>query len=249
MVSRRARWAACSEGQRSRNAAKTSVSLSRNQSTNLRKVVLERERQPVSDPDAVLDQVTSRLDEPPEGAHVVALTAKRRELLRMTAQQLERQRRVGRVVLGAARDEGTTVRGERARIHGEDDEELVLEQRRHDRSLGELEAHGDGATSEAFTELARPGVNDSWTVFEHGSLAIGRTRDLKADVVLAVGPVDADEGRELGRLFLHGNLLDLGSGRDMQSRAQRRQYGEPVKAAFPECSLRAKAHPRAAKPS
>src|SRR6185503_4610629 len=43
------------------------------------------------------------------------------------------------------------------------------------------------------------------------------------------GPVDSDEGGELGRLFLHGDLLDLGSGRDMQSRAQRRQYGEPVR--------------------
>jgi hypothetical protein len=43
---------------------------------------------------------------------------------------------------------------------------------------------------------------------------------------------------------LHGNLLDLGSGRDMQRRAQRMQYGEPVKAAFPEDSFRAKAHPR-----
>jgi hypothetical protein len=53
--------------------------------------------------------------------------------------------------------------------------------------------------------------------------------NLEADVVLAVGPVDAYESGELGRFFLHGNLLDLGSGRDMQSRAQRRQYGEPVK--------------------
>jgi hypothetical protein len=146
---------------------------------DLGEVVLEREGQTVRDADAVLDQVTSRLDEPPEGAHVVALATKRCELLRVTAQQIEGQRRVGRVVLGATRDEGTTVFGERARIHGEDDEELVLEQRRHDRPLGELEAHGDGATAEAFAELTCPGVNDSGTVFENGSLAIGRTRDLK----------------------------------------------------------------------
>ena len=60
------------------------------------------------------------------------------------------------------------------------------------------------------------------------SLDDSGARDLETDVVLAVGPVDADEGGELGRFFLHGDLLDLGSGRDMQSRAQRRQYGEPV---------------------
>jgi hypothetical protein len=46
--------------------------------------------------------------------------------------------------------------------------------------------------------------------------------------VLAVCPVDSDEGSKPGRFFLHGDLLDLRSGRDMQSRAQRRQYGEPV---------------------
>jgi hypothetical protein len=112
------------------------------------------------------------------------------------------------------------------------------------RTLRELEAHSDTTTSEALSELPRPGIDDLGSMFEHEGFGLGRPGNLKADVVLTVGPVDADEGRELGLLFLHGNLLDLGSGRDMQSRAQRMQYGEPVKAAFPECSLRAKAHPR-----
>jgi len=44
---------------------------------------------------------------------------------------------------------------------------------------------------------------------------------------LLLSPVDTDERGEF-RLFLHGDLLDLGSRRDMQRRAQRRQYGEPV---------------------
>ena len=52
--------------------------------------------------------------------------------------------------------------------------------------------------------------------------------DLQTNVVLSVSPVDSDEGGELGHFFLHGDLLDLGLGRDMQRRAQRRQYGEPV---------------------
>ncbi len=65
-------------------------------------------------------------------------------------------------------------------------------------------------------------------VFDDRELESVSARDLQADVVLTVGPVDADEGGELGHFFLHGDLLDLGSDRDMQSRAQRRQYGEPV---------------------
>lgn len=54
-------------------------------------------------------------------------------------------------------------------------------------------------------------------MFEHGSLGVGGAWDLQADVVFAVGPVDSDEGGEPGRFFLHGNLLDLGSGRDMRA--------------------------------
>jgi hypothetical protein len=78
----------------------------------------------------------------------------------------------------------------------------------------------------------------SRSLWAHSSMALGRCSrteastsapgDLETDVVFAVGPVNSDEGGELGRFFLHGDLLDLGSGRDMQSRAQRRQYGEPV---------------------
>src|SRR4029078_9348743 len=53
-----------------------------------------------------------------------------------------------------------------------------------------------------------------------------------------------NEGGEVRRFLLHGNLLDLGSGRDMQRRAQRMQYGEPVKAALPEDSVWGKTPPR-----
>src|SRR5262249_54875918 len=118
-----------------------------------------------------------------------------------------------------------------------------------DRALGEFKADGDRSPAEAFTESACPGVDDRRAVFEHRSLESGGAWNVQADVMLAVSPVDSDEGGELGRFFLHESLLDLGSGRDMQRRAQRMQYGEPVKAAFPEGSLRAKGTPAGAKPS
>ena len=82
---------------------------------------------------------------------------------------------------------------------------------------------------EALAQLVGPVLDGLGAVLDDRELDGVSARDLEADVVLAVCPVDSDEGGELGHFFLHGDLLDLGSGRDMQSRAQRRQYGEPVK--------------------
>jgi hypothetical protein len=116
----------------------------------------------------------------------------------------------------------------------------VLEEGRHDWAVGELETDGDAAAGEALAQLLGPVLDGLRAVLDHRELDGFGARDLQADIVLAVGPVDADECGELGDFFLHGDLLDLGSGRDMQRRAQRRQYGEPVMAAVPECSLRAR---------
>jgi len=121
----------------------------------------------------------------------------------------------------------------------------VLEERGHDGAVRELEAHGDSLAGESLAQLVSPLLDGFRSVLDDRGFDGFGAGHLETDVVLAVGPVNSDEGGEPGRFFLHGDLLDLGSGRDMQSRAQRRQYGEPVEAAFPECSLRAKAHPRA----
>ncbi len=83
----------------------------------------------------------------------------------------------------------------------------------------QLEADGDGTAAEALAQALCPGVDDGGSMLDDGELEVVGAGDLEANVVLAVGPVDADEGGE----------LVLGSGRDMQSRAQRRQYGEPVR--------------------
>ena len=110
MVSRRARWTACSDGQRSRNAAKTSVSLSRNH-YDLREVLLEREGQSVRDADAVLHQVTPCLDETSQRPHVLTLALEGCKPLWMTEKEVESQRCVRRVVFRAARNERATVLG------------------------------------------------------------------------------------------------------------------------------------------
>jgi hypothetical protein len=54
-------------------------------------------------------------------------------------------------------------------------------------------------------------------------------RNLENEVVLAVRPVDADDGCERGRLLLHGDLPWVyAATRNMRSPAQRRQYGVPM---------------------
>ena len=118
---------------------------------------------------------------------------------------------------------------QRGGLDREQHEEVVLEQRRDDRALGELEADGDGSAAEALAQLCRPRPRWPPGGARGRALALLGARDPQANVVFLVGPVDADEGGERRMLAsCMAILLDLGSGRDMQSRAQRRQYGEPV---------------------
>src|SRR4029079_15341725 len=200
--------------------------------------------QSVRDAHSVLHQVTACLDETSQRPHVLTLALEGCKPLWMTEKEVESQRCVRRVVFRAARNERATVLGEHRRVDGEDDEEVVLEESRDDGTFRELDAHGDGTATEPLAQTTCPRIDYSWAVLEHGGLECGCTGDVKADIVFPICPVDSNEGGEVRRFLLHGNLLDLGSGRDMQRRAQRMQYGEPVKAAFPEDSFRAKAHPR-----
>jgi hypothetical protein len=71
----------------------------------------------------------------------------------MSQQKLKRVLGVGGVVLRPARRERASVASERRRLHGEQHEDVVFEQRRDDRSLCELQANGDARTVEALAQL------------------------------------------------------------------------------------------------
>ena len=66
----------------------------------------------------------------------------------MTEQQLEHDLGVGRIVLGATRREGAAIASDGGGLYREQDEEVVLEQRRDDWPLGELDADRDRGTGE-----------------------------------------------------------------------------------------------------
>jgi len=137
---------------------------------SLRKIGLEREREAIREPHAVLHQVAARLDEAPERAHVRALMPQRLELLAMAHEQLQGDRGVGGIILRSARGEGAAVLRERAGVDGEDHEDVVLEEGRHNRALGELEADDDAAASEALAQLLSPVLDGFWAVFDDRKL-------------------------------------------------------------------------------
>jgi hypothetical protein len=139
---------------------------------------------------------------------VCALTPQRLELLAVANQELQGDRRVSGIVLGAAWRERAAVLRECAGVDGEDDEHVVLEECRDDRAVGQLEAHGDATARETLAQLLGPVLDGPGAVLDDGEFDGICAGDLQADVVLPVGPVDADECGELGWIFLHGDLLD-----------------------------------------
>jgi precorrin-6B methylase 2 len=64
----------------------------------------------------------------------------------MAQQEIERQFRVGRIVLGATRLERLTVLGERRRVNRKQREEVVLLQCSDDRPLGQFKGNRDRTT-------------------------------------------------------------------------------------------------------
>jgi hypothetical protein len=196
-----------------------------------------------------LHQVAAPLDQPPQRSHVRALWLQWLELVAVADQQLQDHLGVGRVVLGAARREGLAVVSYRRGLHQKQAKEIVLEQCRDDRAPAQLHAHRYRSAAEALPQLARPSLNGPWSVLQHQPLALGAAGNLQAHVVLLVRPVDTNEGGVDVFTLVHVFASRTVGGRDMRSRTLRRQYGEPVTAAFPEYSLTGLAAPAGAKAS
>ena len=164
----------------------------------------DRSGNSVGDADAVVDQATAVIDEATQSAHRGALGLEAGELVGMAEEQLEDELGVGGVVLGAAGGEGLAVSSHGGGLDGEEDEKVVLEQGGDDGALAELQGDGDGRTTEALSELVGPGANSGRSMRKNGAHGLVDSRDDEADVVLLVGPVDADKRCELRECFLQG---------------------------------------------
>jgi hypothetical protein len=122
---------------------------------NLREVGHQGCRDAVGDPNAILDQGATSLDEASERAHGDALGREAGERVAVAEQELEGELSVCGVVLGAG-GERRAVASEGLGLNGEENEEVVLEQGRDDRSLAELDADGNGSAVKSGAELVGP---------------------------------------------------------------------------------------------
>ena len=78
---------------------------------------------------------------------------------------------IRRVVFGPARRERGAVASESRRLHGEQDEEVVFEQRRHNRPLAELEAHSNWSAAKALAQALGPSPQLSRAMLDDRALA------------------------------------------------------------------------------
>jgi hypothetical protein len=175
---------------------------------NLGEVGLESEGEAVGEPDAILDEIAAGLDQAAQGAHIGMLRSQGLELVAMAEEKIESDLSVGRIVLGATWSEGPSVLGQGAGVDREYDEEVVLEQGGDDRPMGQLNADGDAFAVEADAQRRCPGLDGHWPVLEDGELIAIRAGHGEADVVLRVGPVNADQGGEVRNGLLHRDLLE-----------------------------------------
>src|SRR5688572_7017995 len=162
----------------------------------------------------------------------------------MALKVVKRQEGIRRIVLRPARLECLPIVCEGGWPDRKYHEEVVLKKCGDDRSPLEFEADRDEPTTKAAPEPLGPGPKCHRVVVEDASLKLAGASFLQANVMLSIGPVQADKCREIEAVDLH-RASHVGCWSGHAEPSPRRQYGEPVEAATPENSLWAKAHPRA----
>ena len=211
---------------------------------NLREVGLQGGGDAIGDADAILDQGATSLDEAPERAHGDALGLEAGELVGVSEQELQSELGVGGVVLGAAGGERRAVASEGLGLDGEEDEEVVLEQGRNDRTLAELDADGDRERRRTGAELVGPSRMAAGVcgTTERSRLVEPATQR-QTSCFLSAQSMPTKAANGTGFCMGQSSCTDGGAGHAEPdpAKAIRRAGG----AAVPEYSLRATAHPPA----
>ncbi len=128
----------------------------------------------------------------------------RRSLSPWQRKHFERQLGIGGIILGSTRRKGLAILGQRCRIDRKQNQPGVLLQGIDQRSLANLQTHGDGSASKALHQSMGP-LRDGLRPMQHDAtfahVTVGR---LQADIVFGIGPVDTDEGSKFSSgLSLH----------------------------------------------
>jgi hypothetical protein len=136
------------------------------------------------------------VDELGQSAHLRALRGQGRACVTMREHEFELQLGVAEGVLGLAGGKGFTVACEHEGIDRQEHEEVIRVQRIHHRTLVAFEADGNRLPLEPRAQGAHPLIDGSRRMLEAGELALVGAGGLQTDLVLGIGPVEADEGRE-----------------------------------------------------
>ena len=134
-----------------------------------------------------------------ELARLGIVEEQRSELVAVLAEQLETDLRIAGIAFRAAGFEGLAIaRGGRGidRIEGD---KLISEEGADERAFGSpRRPERDGVAAEAFPERLGPGGDGFGSLGQSGRCTLPAGAVVEAEGMGLIGPVQADEGRELG---------------------------------------------------
>jgi len=114
----------------------------------------------------------------------------------MMAEVLFQEHGIGPVIFGAADTEGFPITAEHSRIDGEKDNEVVGPKGGNDRAAGGLDGNGNRLIGESSPDFGDPFMEGFGCLVDHQVLRLAARGSLNPEIVLFVGPVQADRGRE-----------------------------------------------------
>jgi len=161
---------------------------------HVRKRVLQRPGEAVGEPHVVADHAAAMGDELFEGAHRGALRLAGLQRMAMGEQAFELECSVSGVIFGPAGGEGFAVPGQRNRIDGKEDQQVIRAQGGDTGTCVERKADGHGGAVEPRAQRADPRVDGLGRGFEHEGLAFLRASGLEAAILCGIGPVDPNKG-------------------------------------------------------
>jgi hypothetical protein len=129
-----------------------------------------------------------------EGAHRGALRREWRQLITVGEQPFELECRVSGVVFGPAGSEGFAGPRQRHWIDGKEHQQVIRAQSGDHGTVVQREADGKRLAVEPRAEHAAPCVDGLGRVLKDEGLSFCRASGLEADIMVGIGPVDANNG-------------------------------------------------------
>jgi hypothetical protein len=166
---------------------------------HVRNIRLHCPGESMGDPDPILHQATPVCNPWGHGAHLGTLGHERRELLAVPQEALALEFGIGRIVLRAARRTGLAISRQPHRIEVQEPETLLWTSGLDKGALMKFQSQSDGLALKALQQVRDPRIHHCWPGSQGLPFSFVSARNLQTDIVLRLGPSEADEGRKLLR--------------------------------------------------